>query len=757
MSPPRKAIHFHISWLCSLFHNVNLLVLTVLIATVGYGQKNPELDTLYQLLQSGDDSLKIAAYQDVSRAHYKMGEIDSSIRLCEEAISLIKSKETSKWHTRSQGKLYGGLALCYYRKGDMQKCNHFLDSSYYYYSIVPDTSNMYAVIGSRGTIAEFTGQVDSAVSCYRMVYDYYKRVSDTSGQVVYLSNIAGVYKRKQRYDEATDMYQQVLDLAGSAGLRSYIAKAYKGFGDIGYYQGLYNLALENYNKSIRYFEQTEDYNQLLNVKSNRALVYMAQDEFGSALATYREVLAANRKMGKLKGVLEDYQAIGDIYEATENLDSARWYYATALEIAREIGYPRGEANSLGQLARIYLEQGNTEGAEESARPAIELFEQMDNAFRQWKTTLILAETMFIQGKTVEAQNLADMCYSKGVDLQIMSLKRDAALLQFKIYKSLGRYREALAKLEISQQLTDSLRNEELRESAIRADLEYTYQKASLADSLKAAGEKYALNLAYNEKLEAQKRRETVISAAVLIILLLAAGLWSRVRYVQRSRKRLQVEKDRSDELLLNILPSEVAEELKIHGESQARDFEQVTVLFSDFKEFTQTAERLSAKELVSEINACFKVFDQIIERYGIEKIKTIGDSYMAAGGLHEPKRSEVKDVVLAGLDMQEFMLERKKSRNKKGLPAFEMRVGINTGPVVAGIVGVKKFQYDIWGDTVNTASRMESHGQVGKVNVAQATFDIIMDDPEFTFQSRGKLQVKGKGEIEMWYVNRVKS
>ena len=115
-----------------------------------FSQKSPELDTLYRLLQSGDDSLRIAAYKDVSRAHYKMGEIDSSIRLCELALSLIKSKETSKWHLKSQGKLYGGLALCYYRKGDMQKCNNFLDSSYYYHSLVPDTSSMYAVIGTRG-------------------------------------------------------------------------------------------------------------------------------------------------------------------------------------------------------------------------------------------------------------------------------------------------------------------------------------------------------------------------------------------------------------------------------------------------------------------------------------------------------------------------------------------------------------------------------------------------------------------------------
>ena len=136
----------------------------------------------------------------------------------------------------------------------------------------------------------------------------------------------------------------------------------------------------------------------------------------------------------------------------------------------------------------------------------------------------------------------------------------------------------------------------------------------------------------------------------------------------------------------------------------------------------------------------------------MEKIKTIGDAYMAAGGLHLPRVTEPVDVVSAALAMQEFMVERKKERAAQDLPYFEMRVGIHTGPVVAGIVGVKKFQYDIWGDTVNTASRMETHGEVGKVNISDATYELLKDNPSFVFESRGNLMVKGKGEMGMWFV-----
>ena len=258
-------------------------------------------------------------------------------------------------------------------------------------------------------------------------------------------------------------------------------------------------------------------------------------------------------------------------------------------------------------------------------------------------------------------------------------------------------------------------------------------------------------------------QESIIYLGI-IILILGILFWNR-RFKQEIIKRklshdkikeqyniISIERERSENLLHNILPEEVAAELKEKGTSEAKDFDNVTVLFTDFVEFTQTAEKLSAKELVGEINTCFKAFDEFMTKYKLEKIKTFGDAYMAAGGLHIPRTSEPRDVVNASIEMQAFMLERKASRSAQNLPAFDMRLGIHTGPVVAGIVGVKKFQYDIWGDTVNTASRMESHGEVGKVNISNDTYQLIKDDGRFTFESRGKLEVKGKGEMEMHFV-----
>ncbi|MBK9759500.1 MAG: adenylate/guanylate cyclase domain-containing protein, partial [Flavobacteriales bacterium] len=194
-------------------------------------------------------------------------------------------------------------------------------------------------------------------------------------------------------------------------------------------------------------------------------------------------------------------------------------------------------------------------------------------------------------------------------------------------------------------------------------------------------------------------------------------------------------------------------ELKAKGEADAKQIDQVTVLFTDFKGFTAMSEVLSPQELVRDLNECFSAFDHITEKYGIEKIKTIGDAYMAAGGLPTPNTTHATDVINAAFEMRDFIAEGKARKIAAGLPYFEVRIGIHTGPVVAGIVGVKKFQYDIWGDTVNTASRMESSGEVGQVNISESTYALVKNETGLTFTPRGKVQAKGKGEMEMYFVS----
>jgi len=226
------------------------------------------------------------------------------------------------------------------------------------------------------------------------------------------------------------------------------------------------------------------------------------------------------------------------------------------------------------------------------------------------------------------------------------------------------------------------------------------------------------------------------------------------RQLKKKNVSLSEEKQKSDNLLLNILPGDTAEELKLTGSAKSKSFDNVTVMFTDFRNFTQAAEGMSPEKLVSEIHDYFSHFDRITGKYNIEKIKTIGDSYMCAGGIPVPNDTHHKDVICAALEIQAFMQERKAACEQSGDLYFELRLGIHTGPVVAGIVGTRKFAYDIWGDTVNVASRMESHGEPGKVNISGSTYVFVKDIFHCTY--RGKIEAKNKGEVDMYFVEGLK-
>lgn len=220
--------------------------------------------------------------------------------------------------------------------------------------------------------------------------------------------------------------------------------------------------------------------------------------------------------------------------------------------------------------------------------------------------------------------------------------------------------------------------------------------------------------------------------------------------VERRTEKIAEQKDEIEDLLLNILPKEVSDELKEKGKATARDYELVSVLFTDFKGFTQIAERLSPEELVKELDDCFRVFDDIIGKYGLEKIKTIGDAYMCAGGIPAKDKNNPLLITSAAIEIRDYMKSLKAEKAAKNEPYWELRLGIHTGPLIAGVVGKKKFAYDIWGDTVNTASRMESSGVVGEVNVSGKTYELIKN--HFECEYRGKVEAKNKGQIDMYLV-----
>lgn len=236
--------------------------------------------------------------------------------------------------------------------------------------------------------------------------------------------------------------------------------------------------------------------------------------------------------------------------------------------------------------------------------------------------------------------------------------------------------------------------------------------------------------------------------------LLEVQVKERTREVIKQKELLEVEKEKTEKLLLNILPSETAEELKSKGKATARKYRMTSIMFTDFQSFTKIAEEIKPEELVTELDNYFKNFDEIIDKYDVEKIKTIGDAYMCAGGIPIRNKSNPIDMVLAGLEIQRFMEVYNGSKADAGEKGWDLRIGIHTGAVIAGVVGIKRFAYDIWGDSVNIASRIEAAGSVGKVNISGVTYELVKEF--FTCEHRGEIRAKNKGKIDMYFVHGIK-
>ena len=259
------------------------------------------------------------------------------------------------------------------------------------------------------------------------------------------------------------------------------------------------------------------------------------------------------------------------------------------------------------------------------------------------------------------------------------------------------------------------------------------------------------NILRESEVKRQRLAKNAFSIGFILVFILAFAIYRNYRIKAKSNRILDRKNLEIEGLLLNILPVEVAAELQTTGQATPKHYDNVSVLFTDFKGFTSIADKMSPEEVVEELNTCFVAFDNIIGKYNLEKIKTIGDSYMCAGGIpgHDP--DHVCNMIKASLEMLAFIESYNKNRLEKELPVWDIRIGVHVGPVVAGVVGKKKYAYDIWGSTVNIASRMESNGYPGLVNISAATYEQIKD--QYTCNHRGKIYAKNVGDIDMYFVS----
>ncbi len=509
--------------------------------------------------------------------------------------------------------------------------------------------------------------------------------------------------------------------------------------------------LEDYLSALPYFERTGDSVKMAGAYSNVGGIYSYQEKDDKALEYFLKALRINRTISPGSNFeAANLANIGIIYYNRNDNKTALKYNLEAVDLCEKYHHDDMLPNGYAGVAAIYSDLRENTNAYHYAEKALEKARAgsdvtvMSNAYlikgiailqMAQDTDKQALDSLSIKSKEEAiktARLYLDSCRELAAETEIISQLEESYRVLSDLEEFAGNAIAALKYHRLYLQTHDSILNEDVKEKMLQSSMQYDFDK------------KEAATKAEQEKKDIRQRNiRNSIGAG-----LAGALLFGMVVY--RQRNRIAKEKKRSEELLLNILPEEVAEELKAKGSAEARHFDDITVMFTDFKGFTQIAEQMSPAELVAEIDVCFKAFDNIITRNGLEKIKTIGDSYMCAGGLPVPSADHAEKVVKAALEIQQFMLQHQQERQAGGKARFEARIGVHTGPVVAGIVGVKKFAYDIWGDTVNIASRMESSGEAGKVNISGSTYALVKDT--FTCQYRGKIEAKSKGEIDMYFV-----
>jgi class 3 adenylate cyclase len=584
-----------------------------------------------------------------------------------------------------------------------------------------------------------------------------EKIGDTSGVAFSYKAIGMSYYYQNNWVDALVNWKHALGTFEAIKDLNGVSNMLNNLGAVHFNGGDDKAALDYYLQSLRVAESTNDSLRTVTALVNIGTVYLNKESSKHlAFKYYKRALPLSRALGDQDAIGNCAVNLGEIFLRKENKtdsaqyyapDSALFYFETALEAYRN-STTGNVPFALKSIGRVYAIRGDFEKAIQYQTEAYQIAMAMDARLEMAQSLLSLADTYESKGDIAEAIAKFNQAKALAVEVNALYEMQSAYKGLADSYSKSADYKQAYTYLNLYSDIKDTLYDAEMDKKLQAQTLSYEIEKKEGQISLLEKDQELR-----SLELKRQKaiRNGTMVFGVLLLVL--AGGLFNRYRYTQRVNKIIQKEKDRSEELLLNILPEEVAEELKAKGTAEAVQIDHVTVLFTDFKGFTALSELVTPKQLVKDLHECFSAFDRICETHGLEKIKTIGDAYMAAGGLPVPNATHASDAIAAALEMRDFIAEGKARKIAAGQPFFEIRIGIHTGPVVAGIVGVKKFQYDIWGDTVNTASRMESSGEVGHVNISESTYERVKNEPGLTFTSRGKVQAKGKGVLEMYFVD----
>ncbi len=583
----------------------------------------------------------------------------------------------------------------------------------------------------------FVSEPDKAISLSLQARQLAEKAGYEVGLAYAYKNIGIGYYYKSNYVEALQYYNQSLDIFKALKDNIGISNLLNNIGVIYYDRGDDAKALDHYLQSLRYSELAKDKLRILTALNNIGGVYNNKEQtHQKALEYYLMALPICEELGDKQSLGSISVNVGSIYFRKDEDEKALSYFNKALEA---YGNSEGALNAYNAMSKLYLKEKKFGLALSTNTRALQIAEQLDSKISMVQTLAGMGniyKEMNDAPKAIDYYNRAEvLAVEIGANTELRDLYRDMAMTYAgaKNYEAAFKYQSLYS--EKSAQVYNEDQDRKLAALQFGYDLEKKQNQISIQEL----------------QLKRQKTQKNGLIIGLSLVVLIVVVLFRDYRIKIKTNRLLDRQKMEIESLLQNILPAEVAHELQATGKATPRNYESASILFTDFKSFTSLSENMSPDEVVKELNICFIAFDEITEKYNLEKIKTIGDSYMCAGGIPTPYDDHVFNIVKASLEMQEFIYQNNQRRKELDLPPWEIRIGINVGPVVAGVVGKRKYAYDIWGSAVNIASRMESNGMPGQVNISSAVYEIIKD--KYACIYRGKIYAKNVGEIDMYFID----
>jgi adenylate cyclase len=561
--------------------------------------------------------------------------------------------------------------------------------------------------------------------------------SFATGLALSYKQIGMGYYFQSKWVDAINNWELARNAFEAAGDKKGVANILSNLGAIYFNQGDDEKALGLYIQALKAAEEIKDTLRIATVDINIGAIYGKKPKtYQKGLNYDMEALALAKKLGNTEAIGTVTANIGEIYFRMHNYQLALEYLFESLEATKGTPY---EPTTLNHICQVYNGKGNYEKAIEYSTRAIVIAKKLDSKLDQAQALARRGEALHKKGSLLDAIQAYQEAEAIALPIKDFEELKDIYSGISESYLALQDYKNASTSQQKLVAVKDSIYNIETDKKLGTIQFQYSIDKLTKDKALQELD------------LQKQKLVTNAFMGGMLFIVIITVILFRNYKAKVKINQVLDKQKDQIEHLLLNILPQEVATELQEVGESKPRYYESVSVLFTDFKSFTSIAEGMEPAELVEELNTFFKAFDEIIEANNLEKIKTIGDSYMCAGGIPTANDTHPLDIMKAAVDICHYMDEHNKRREELGLIPWHLRVGIHTGPLVAGVVGRKKYAYDIWGRTVNIASRMESNGEPGKINVSDAMYMLIKDHYKCWY--RGKIHAKNLGDIDMYFVD----